>query len=807
MRRSALKSIASMVGGPVTVIVGVTLTAFDFYMDNSDLNESQLMYAMATADLIGAPIELNRIYQTAQTGLSRILLQYPAMVATGRINGVSHFSDGQMQGYPIRYWIEKASYSKVSLTNTGAYETTYWVRINYLADTERFGVPWVTMDQNAFATITLAPNVTGTIRVDYLEKDGTVGLSPRSRTCVSGAGCIEPSNMQLVVLGTNEAGTYYVGSNGSAWQPTPTSPNRAGIAAIDAESPTVDPLVSTYVLADPENQQHKAQLWINNPMTTSVLVTLTQPVPNDIALISAPGAESDGESLSWTMQVEPSSIKAVTFTYAFSGIPGASALLPPAVATLAGLDDSEVLQAASNEAPFHVLWPVAVSYDTPGYVMPGDPLSLVVTVTNRLTQSTTTGTILITGTNQLGELVFGETVAFAVPPGGEVAVFPDPQVALPVGYHVVKGSVIVNGGSSEFMAEVVQVGLPSPEIQFTASTLGPLHPGDRLTYTVRVTNSLDIPITNGVLTASLPISATVDPLSVSDSGVLESNQVKWTLSTIQPESTVVQSFTVVVDANAEPRYSDAPRLLFSEPVLSAAEIVPGYGWGIWNLVAPADGPELHISLHNTPDSGIVAMDPVTYTITLANLGTKDDPAVVVSNTLPPEVRFSHWVTQSPAAMLDGKTLSWIGELQASAEVSITFVVTNLVDGGERVTNTVHFSGTVQAGEAQSGFLTGRHPLIVATVGDGSGVVVGSVAGIDCGFDCVGSYPHGTVVTATATASTGATFAGWSGACSGSGDCVVTMDGAKAVTATFTLNSYACVPARRPFQSWMATSWR
>jgi hypothetical protein len=41
-----------------------------------------------------------------------------------------------------------------------------------------------------------------------------------------------------------------------------------------------------------------------------------------------------------------------------------------------------------------------------------------------------------------------------------------------------------------------------------------------------------------------------------------------------------------------------------------------------------------------------------------------------------------------------------------------------------------------------------------------------------------------VVTLTATADTGSAFAGWSGDCSGTGDCVLTVDAAKSVTATF-----------------------
>ena len=45
---------------------------------------------------------------------------------------------------------------------------------------------------------------------------------------------------------------------------------------------------------------------------------------------------------------------------------------------------------------------------------------------------------------------------------------------------------------------------------------------------------------------------------------------------------------------------------------------------------------------------------------------------------------------------------------------------------------------------------------------------------------------GKTITLTATADPGSVFAGWSGACTGTGDCVVTADAAKDVTATFNI---------------------
>ncbi|MGH3009153.1 MAG: InlB B-repeat-containing protein [Gaiellaceae bacterium] len=76
------------------------------------------------------------------------------------------------------------------------------------------------------------------------------------------------------------------------------------------------------------------------------------------------------------------------------------------------------------------------------------------------------------------------------------------------------------------------------------------------------------------------------------------------------------------------------------------------------------------------------------------------------------------------------------------------------------------------------------PLTVSKSGAGSGIVTGS--GIDCGSSCSGSYDYGTRVTLTAAHGTGATFAGWSGACTGIGGCAVSMTAARSVTATFAL---------------------
>jgi hypothetical protein len=77
-------------------------------------------------------------------------------------------------------------------------------------------------------------------------------------------------------------------------------------------------------------------------------------------------------------------------------------------------------------------------------------------------------------------------------------------------------------------------------------------------------------------------------------------------------------------------------------------------------------------------------------------------------------------------------------------------------------------------------------LTVTKAGTGSGTVNSDPPGIDCGVDCTEELFQATVITLTAVADSGSIFDGWSGACTGSGDCALTVDSAQVVTGTFTL---------------------
>ena len=109
---------------------------------------------------------------------------------------------------------------------------------------------------------------------------------------------------------------------------------------------------------------------------------------------------------------------------------------------------------------------------------------------------------------------------------------------------------------------------------------------------------------------------------------------------------------------------------------------------------------------------------------------------------------------------------------------------NFVAAGDTISRAVTGSGTGSSTSSTPATYT----LSVTKNGSGSGMVTG--LGINCGADCSESVTRDTVLTLTAAPAAGSTFAGWSGACSGTGSCALTVTAATTVTATFNLAAAA-----------------
>ena len=80
----------------------------------------------------------------------------------------------------------------------------------------------------------------------------------------------------------------------------------------------------------------------------------------------------------------------------------------------------------------------------------------------------------------------------------------------------------------------------------------------------------------------------------------------------------------------------------------------------------------------------------------------------------------------------------------------------------------------------------KFKLTVSKSGTGSGIVTSTPSGINCGSgaNCEAEFEEGAEVTLNQSPAAGSEFKEWSGACSGSGTCKVTMSAAKSVGAVF-----------------------
>ncbi len=80
--------------------------------------------------------------------------------------------------------------------------------------------------------------------------------------------------------------------------------------------------------------------------------------------------------------------------------------------------------------------------------------------------------------------------------------------------------------------------------------------------------------------------------------------------------------------------------------------------------------------------------------------------------------------------------------------------------------------------------TGTRTLTVTKAGTGAGTVTSKPAGIDCGATCSAQIAASAKVTLRAAPAEGSVFAGFSGACTGTKACRLTMSEARSVTAAF-----------------------
>ena len=167
-----------------------------------------------------------------------------------------------------------------------------------------------------------------------------------------------------------------------------------------------------------------------------------------------------------------------------------------------------------------------------------------------------------------------------------------------------------------------------------------------------------------------------------------------------------------------------------------------------------------------PTVQTVTVSPATQVLTGAG-ATGQLTATVVRSDGPVASPTVTWVSQNTNVA----TISGTGATATVTSVSAGAATITATSGGVSGSATVTVSQSAQA-------------LTVTLSGSGTGAVVSTPAGINCPTTCAASFTFETSVGLTATAASGSSFTGWSGACTGTTTCTVAMTQARSVTATF-----------------------
>lgn len=201
--------------------------------------------------------------------------------------------------------------------------------------------------------------------------------------------------------------------------------------------------------------------------------------------------------------------------------------------------------------------------------------------------------------------------------------------------------------------------------------------------------------------------------------------------------------------------------------------------------------DIAVALSDAPDP-VNTSGTITYTATVTNNSANTSKSVVLSDVLPIGTSYvSATSSKGSCSHTTGTVTCTIGDVSSTDTVIVTIRVSAPASPAS-LTNTATL--TSQSGDPDSTNNTASvttqvtYPSQVLTVGvsgSGSGTVTPSSGTISWnGRLGTATYSYNTLVTLTPNIDEGSVFAGWSGACTGSGACQVTLNSATLVNAWF-----------------------
>jgi len=169
----------------------------------------------------------------------------------------------------------------------------------------------------------------------------------------------------------------------------------------------------------------------------------------------------------------------------------------------------------------------------------------------------------------------------------------------------------------------------------------------------------------------------------------------------------------------------------------------------------------------------------------SSTGTGSPPPASYQLTVTAPAAGAGTITSTPAGI--GCPTTCTASFKQGTQVTLTAVPgSNYFFGGwsGSCSGTSTCSVTLTAAASVTAAFNPGEGLTVSLAGAGTGTVMSTPAGINCPTTCSAAFAENTQITLSETAGVNNAFAGWSGACEGTGPCTVTLSASNSVTATF-----------------------
>jgi uncharacterized repeat protein (TIGR01451 family) len=529
---------AAAFDGPGLYLVDLYDTSFSTATDLAKLGEDQRMYQNAAAWFSGASQVGTKIYSNATRGMNQLSKGAVPNTVDGTIGSISNFSVRCCLGI-----FEVASYSDVQVSNRsapGAAPATFEVFTEYSYYGGVFGLTYMPIVVENI--IQLAPGESGTVRIFY--KDQALGGSPVPGTFVN-----------FEVLGTNEAGTFYVGHAGTQWNsPTPvyvtssSAKESMRYLSMLSNTPVVENPISTYVLGNQDTLTYEAQIWVTNPFTQNITTVVTQPITSGIQVISNTGTFSD-TTITWSQVITPGQSLPLTFTFRFSGEPGSIATLPAAALQLSLPPTGQLVTTASYPVTFTAFLPVKSEGLWPGPIRSNTISTVPFTVTNLLSDASSPGTIQL----QLAEVgrstVYSQSYSFELAPSAVAAISFTLPVTIPVGRYLAIATLNYGSGKHIVYSELTYKGASQPRVRMRSEPSGWVYPDSTIHYSIQLTNTNGLTLTNLVMSSTIPLDSSLISNTISNGGSGTPTQVQWNIGALSPNEVITRAFSVKVHSN------------------------------------------------------------------------------------------------------------------------------------------------------------------------------------------------------------------------------------------------------------------